>query len=121
MYTVLLTYGLNPLEGLKLMVRSPQKANMLRQLLSRKRNTNLSVGTLVPENADSMSVLEKISKLKFFVAIEGEDIQPSQKALPAGTTSTGLQIYSHEEGDTRYKAEVMRWRLGKRTRSRSYR
>ena len=121
MYSVLLTYGLNPIEGLKVMVRNPERMALLKQVLAQRCEANLSVGALVPEGSERMSLLELATKLKFFVALEGEEERQELKALPAGSTSTGLQIYSHEEGDTRYKAEVMRWKLGKRTRSRSYR
>ncbi|MGK7907694.1 MAG: hypothetical protein AB4040_10775 [Synechococcus sp.] len=120
MYTVLFTYGLNPLKGLKLMVRSQQKG-LWKQVLKQGRKANLSVGALVPEDSKSMSMLELVAKLKFFVALEGEEPDPEQKLLP-GSTSVGLQVYEHGDGDTKYKAEVMRWKLGKsRTRSRRYR
>ncbi|WP_017327879.1 hypothetical protein [Synechococcus sp. PCC 7336] len=120
MYTVLLTYGLNPLKDFKVLVRSGQN-NILGQLFKRNRDANLSVGALVPEDSQSMSVVELLAKLKFFVALEGEEPQTERKALP-GSSSVGLQVYEHQDGKTRYKAEVMRWKLGKRkARTRSYR
>ena len=120
MYTLLFTYGLNPLKGLKLMVRSQQKG-LLQHVLKKGREANLSVGALVPENSKSMSMLELATKLKFFVALEGEEPHAEQKLLP-GSTSVGLQVYEHGDGETKYKAEVMRWKLGKsRRRTRRYR
>jgi hypothetical protein len=111
MYTVLLTYGLNPIEGLKVMVRSPQQS-LWKQLWQQVQQSNLTFGALVPTNAETLSKVQVLTRLKFFVALEGDTSPTQRKALP-GSTSVGLQVYQHQDGETTYKAEVVRWRLGK--------
>ncbi|MEO0854224.1 MAG: hypothetical protein AAFY15_12090 [Cyanobacteria bacterium J06648_11] len=115
MYTVLLTYGLNPKTGLKVMLQSPQKVRW-QQLWRHLRKSDISVGTLVPSHAARLSRLELLARLKFFVAIEG-DSEP-QKALPAARdTAVKMQIYEHQEGKSAYRAEVVRFKLGKKHRT----
>lgn len=115
MYNVLLTYGLNPKTGLKVMLRSPQRVRW-QQLWQQFQQSDISFGTLVPSNADRLSKFELLTRLKFFVAIEGE-AEP-QKALPAARdTAVKLQVYEHQEGQSAYRAEVLRWKLGRKRRS----
>lgn len=127
MYTLLLTYGLNPLTGLKLMAKAPEEASwatLLRQMLLQSRRSKpqqprmqLSLGALIPEDADQLSRLEVLTRLKFFVALEAES--PS-KALPAPRRGhkTDIQVYRHAQGEENYRAEVVRFNLNGRKPSR---
>ncbi|MEM6445929.1 MAG: hypothetical protein AAFY57_11215 [Cyanobacteria bacterium J06642_2] len=97
------------------MLKSSQRLQ-LKQLWQQVRQSDISFGTLVPSNADRLSKLELLTRLKFFVAIEG-NVEP-QKALPAARdTAVKLQVYQHREGQSAYRAEVLRWKLGKKQRS----
>ncbi|MEO1132100.1 MAG: hypothetical protein AAFX40_05260 [Cyanobacteria bacterium J06639_1] len=115
MYTMLLTYGLNPKTGLKLMLQSPQRVRW-QQLWHHFRQSNISLGTLVPSQSARLSKLEFLTRLKFFVAIESE-AEP-QKALPAARdTAVKMQVYEHQDGKSAYRAEVLRFKLGNKRRS----
>ncbi|MFQ3614646.1 MAG: hypothetical protein SNJ68_13175 [Cyanobacteriota bacterium] len=120
MYSLLLTYGLNPLTGLKLLVKSPERASLwgLAQQFwgrsgSRRRGPRLqvSLGRLVPEETEHLSKLEALLRLKFFIALEAETPEKPLPALPSGQGSA-IQVYRHAEGTEHYKTEVIRFAVG---------
>ncbi len=120
MYSLLLTYGLNPLTGLKLLVKSPEQASLwtLAQQLwgrpgSRRRGPRLqiSLGRLVPEQTERLSKLEVLLRLRFFIAIEAAMPEQSLPALPSGQGST-IQLARYTEGSQQYKTEIIRFALG---------
>jgi len=120
MYSLLLTYGLNPLTGLKLLVKSPEQASLwtLAQQLwgrpgSRRRGPRLqiSLGRLVPEQTERLSKLEVLLRLRFFIAIEAATPEQSLPALPSGQGST-IQLARYTEGSQHYKTEILRFALG---------
>ncbi len=120
MYSLLLTYGLNPLTGLKLLVKSPERASlwMLAQQLwgrsgSRRRGPRLqvSLGRLVPEETEHLSKLETLLRLRFFIALEAETPEKPLPALPSGQGSA-IQLARYTEGSQHYKTEVIRFAVG---------
>ncbi len=120
MYSLLLTYGLNPLAGLKLLVKAPEQASLWTlawQLWgrsgSRRRGPRLqiSLGRLVPEQTERLSKLEVLLRLRFFIAIEAATPEQSLPALPARQGST-IQLARYTEGSQHYKTEILRFALG---------
>lgn len=112
MYRVMLSYGLKLHKGLQVVVKPPRD---WRHVLKQIRQSQVTVGTFVPK--DEVSLWQRVTGLKFFVAIEGPD--PNLKALP-GSSAMGIQAYNHQDGASQYKAEVIRLRLGKQPRKRRW-
>ncbi len=112
MYRVMLSYGLKLHKGLQVVVKPPPD---WRHVLKQIRQSQVTVGTFVPK--DEVSLWQRVTGLKFFVAIEGPD--PNLKALP-GSSAMGIQAYNHQDGASQYKAEVIRLRLGKQPRKRRW-
>ena len=134
MYSLLLTYGLNPLTGLKLLVQSPERVSgteslqtslwtLARQLWgrpgSRQRRPRLqiSLGRLVPEQTEHLSKLEVLLRLRFFIALEAETPESAAHhcrerfLLPSGQGSA-IQLARYTEGSQQYKTEIIRFALG---------
>lgn len=128
MYSLLLTYSLNPLTGLKVLVKSPERASfweLVQQFWghsgSRRRRPRLqvSLGRLVPEKTEHLSKLEVLLRLKFFIALEAETPEKPLLALPSGQGSA-IQVYRHtlrghgpEASNTEhYRTEVIRFAVG---------
>ena len=134
MYSLLLTYGLNPLTGLKLLVQSPERVSgteslqtslwtLARQLWgrpgSRQRRPRLqiSLGRLVPEQTEHLSKLEVLLRLRFFIALEAETPEGAPHhcherfLLPSGQGSA-IQLARYTEGSQQYKTEIIRFALG---------
>ncbi len=120
MYSLLLTYGLNPLTGWKLLVKSPGQVSLwtLAQQLwgrpgSRRRRPRLqvSLGRLMPEQTEHLSKLEVLLRLRFFIALEAETPDQPLPALPAGQGSA-IQLARYTEGSQQYKTEIIRFALG---------
>lgn len=129
MPSVLFTYSLNPLVGLKLLVKSaqaispevpqpiawgrvlqgalPALQHWIRQPMAPMQ---VSVGSLVPEDAQHLSRWQILSRLKFFVAVETE-ADLSRPALPSGQSSA-IQVYRHHQGSESYRTQVVRFRVG---------
>ncbi|MGF1575419.1 MAG: hypothetical protein ACFCU9_05665 [Cyanophyceae cyanobacterium] len=121
MPSVLLTYTLNPLQGLKFLVKSQETS--WRQVLHQAIPTvqswaqhrpamQISVGSLTPENAQQLTRLQLLARLKFFVAIETE-ADLDRPALPSGQQAA-IQVYSHHQGSESYRTQVVRFQVGKR-------
>lgn len=129
MPTVLITYGLNPVTGLKLMVQPDQEQPSswsrlrrqwlptLRQWIKHPPRMQISLGTLVPEDRERANGLERLTRFKFFIAVETEG---TRTALPTPTTGrqTGIQVYRHSQGEENYRAQVVRFKVGSRRRAR---
>ncbi|MDX2271501.1 MAG: hypothetical protein NW237_06060 [Cyanobacteriota bacterium] len=125
MYTLVLTYGLNPLNGLKVLVKSSHQrawSEWLAQWRQQRQKggpflprLQISLGTLMPAEADHLTRLEVLTRLKFFVAIETEGAGQPLPALTSGRTSA-IQVYQHMQGDEQYKAEIVRFQVGQRRR-----
>jgi len=120
MYSLLLTYGLNPLTGWKLLVKSPEQASLwtlARQLWSRpgsrrrRPRLQISLGRLVPEQTERLSKLEVLLRLRFFIALEAETPDQPLPALPSGQGSA-IQLARYTEGSQQYKTEIIRFALG---------
>ncbi|MFS8855306.1 hypothetical protein NW851_03925 [Synechococcus sp. H55.7] len=120
MYSLLLTYGLNPLTGWKLLVKSPEQASLwtlARQLWSRpgsrrrRPRLQISLGRLVPEQTERLSKLEVLLRLRFFIALEAETPDQPLPALPSGQGSA-IQLAHYTEGSQQYKTEIIRFALG---------
>lgn len=126
MYSLLLTYGLNPLTGLKLLVKSSEQTSLwtLAQQLwgrpgSRRRRPRLqiSLGRLVPEQTEHLSKLEVLLRLRFFIALEAETPEGAAHhcrerfLLPSGQGSA-IQLARYTEGSQQYKTEIIRFALG---------
>ncbi len=130
MTSVLVTYGLNPLQGLKVWVKSEDTSwwQVVHQAIPTVQAwvkqpprmkippMQISVGSLVPENAEQLPRIQRLRRLKFFVAIEtaGDLALP---ALPSGQQSA-LQVYAHQQGSERYRTQVVRFQVGQRVRRR---
>jgi len=128
MYSLLLTYGLNPLTGWKLLVQSPDRVSGTESLQtslwtfaqqlwghpgSRRRRPRLqiSLGRLVPEQTDRLSKLEVLLRLRFFIALEAGTPEHPLPALPLGQGSA-IQLARYTEGSQQYKTEIIRFALG---------
>ncbi len=125
MTSVLVTYGLNPLQGLKVWVKAEdaswgqvlhQAIPAVRAWVKHRPPMQISVGSLVPDHAEQLSRIQLLRRLKFFVAIEtaGDLALP---ALPSGQ-QTALQVYAHQQGSERYRTQVVRFQVGRRVRRR---
>lgn len=131
MPTVLLTYGLNPATGLKFLINSslqPSWASWKQQIvpavqnfLKQRPRVQVSLGALIPEQTSHLSKIELLTQLKFFISLETEGSDKPLPALQSGR-QTGIQIYRHDQGDTHYRAQIVRFNLGqkKKTRRRSF-
>ncbi|MEN9232439.1 MAG: hypothetical protein Q6L68_16190 [Thermostichus sp. DG02_5_bins_236] len=120
MYSLLLTYGLNPLTGLKVLVKSPEPNSLwglARQFFApsasgqRRPRLQVSLGRLVPEETEHLSKVEALLRLKFFIALEAETPGKSLPALPSGQGSA-IQVYRQAAGTEHYKTEVIRFAIG---------
>lgn len=130
MTSVLVTYGLNPLQGLKVWVKSEDtswrqvvhqaipvvKAWVKQRPPIQIPPMQISLGSLVPDNAEQLSRIQRLTRLKFFVAIETEG-DLALPALPSGQ-QTALQVYDHQQGSERYRTQIVRFQLGRRVRRR---
>jgi hypothetical protein len=131
MPTVLLTYGLNPATGLKLLINSslqPSWSNWRQQIvpavqsfLQQRPRVQVSLGALIPEQVSHLSKIELLTQLKFFISLETEGSGTPLPALQSGR-QTGIQIYRHAQGETQYRAQIVRFNLGqkKKKRRRTY-
>ncbi|MFS8894313.1 hypothetical protein [Synechococcus sp. O70.1] len=117
MYSLLLTYSLNPLRGLKLLVRSSEQASLgsLARQLWRSRQggprLQIALGRLVPEQTKPLSPWEVLLRSQFFIALEATWPDPSLPALPSGQGSA-IQLARYTEGSQPYKTEIIRFSLG---------
>ncbi len=122
MQSILMTYSLNPLVGLKLLVKSADDISwstlwsqalpaIAKKLVTRDPDVQISVGSLTPEGVDHLSKIEQLGRLKFFIAIDTQGDDQAYPALPSGK-KTAIQVYQHEQGSYRYKAQVVRFNLG---------
>ncbi|MEN9220139.1 MAG: hypothetical protein Q6K08_04965 [Thermostichales cyanobacterium GMQP_bins_62] len=110
MSKLLITYGLNPLSGIRLLSKGSWRT--LAQLL-RHHKVQVSLGAMIPERATG---LERLRQLQLFIALEATP--PTPKSLPLLGSPTGLQIYEQHQGSRTYKTEVVRFSLGKERRRR---
>ncbi len=67
----------------------------------------------MPDNADQLSHVERLIQLKLFIALDSESEDQYYPALPSGK-QTALQVYQHAQGTEQYKAQVVRFNVGKR-------
>lgn len=120
MYSLLLTYGLNPLTGLKVVLKSPEPTawwRLARQFLApstsgqRRPRLQVSLGRLVPEETERLSKLETLLRLRFFIALEADTPEKPLPALPSGQGSA-IQVYRRGTGTEHYKTEVIRFTIG---------
>ncbi len=120
MYSLLLTYGLNPLTGFKVVVKSPEQASwwrLVQELVHpsgagrRRPRLQVSLGRLIPEESQHLSRLEALWRLQFFIALEAGTPDKPLPALPAGQGSA-IQVYRHAHGSKHYRAEVLRFAIG---------
>lgn len=122
MPSVLLTYGLNPLVGLKLLIKSPEQVTWssalqkviptIQSWISEQPRMQISVGSLVPEEAPHFSKLQLLTRLQFFIAIDTES-EGALPALPSGR-STAIQVYRHSQGSESYRTQIVRFHIGSR-------
>ena len=107
MSKVLISYGLNPLSGIRLLSEGSwgQTWATLRQML-RKQKIQVSLGAMIPEKS---TLLDRIRDLKFFILLEAATPTPT----PLLGSPTGIQIYQQGQGSQTYKTEVVRFALGK--------
>ncbi|MGQ9838139.1 MAG: hypothetical protein ACUVRV_09270 [Cyanobacteriota bacterium] len=128
MYSLLLTYGLNPFTGLKVLVKSTEQTSLwelAQQVLSRSGSQRgwprlqVSLGRLVPEETKHLSKLEALLRLKFFIALEAQTSEKPLPALPSGQGSA-IQLYRHTvrgngpkaSNTEHYTTEVIRFAVG---------
>jgi hypothetical protein len=117
MYSLLLTYSLNPLRGLKLLVRASEQASLgsLARQLWRSRQggprLQIALGRLVPEQTKLLSPWEVLLRSQFFIALEATWPDPSLPALPSSQGSA-IQLARYTEGSQPYKTEIIRFSLG---------
>ena len=89
----------------------------LKQWIKQPPRMQISLGTLTPDESESASGLRRITRYKFFIAVETDG---TRRALPAATASgrqTGIQVYQHSQGQENYKAQIVRFNVGSRRRS----
>jgi len=117
MYSLLLTYSLNPLGGLKLLLRSPEQTSLwsLARQLWRSRGggsrLQIALGRLVPEQTEHLSPWEVLLRSRFFIALEAALPDQVLPALPSGQGSA-IQLARYTEGSQPYKTEILRFSLG---------
>lgn len=127
MPSVLITYGLNPVTGLKLLINpDPDQPTSwsrmrhtliptLRQWIKQPPRMQVSLGTLTPD--ESITGLRRITQYKFFIAVETDGAKRALPALSSGR-QTGIQVYQHNQGEENYKAQIVRFNVGSRKRPR---
>lgn len=128
MPSIVITYGLNPVTGLKLLVQPDAEQSSswsrirrhliptLKQWITQPPRMQISLGTLIPDDVQPGIRLQQLTKYKFFIAVETEG---AKRALPAPATGrqTGIQVYRHTQGQENYKAQIVRFKVGSRRRT----
>ncbi|GAB4210376.1 MAG: hypothetical protein OHK0012_00480 [Synechococcales cyanobacterium] len=114
MSKLLITYGLAPLSGIRVLLNAAptgswwQTLRYYQKLLQRQR-VQVSMGAMIPD--PQTPLLPRITGTQFFIAVETE--AKPQKAVPLLGSPTGLQVYQQQQGSQTYQTEVVRFALGR--------